>query len=103
MICKRSRKTGAELVTQLRALRLRFAQEEGKEHDTFCEGRAQDRLNEDLRGRAGIAPVRFRSLHADQAHADGRAKGAEAALDAAAESGFCNSAKDAHVCFPVCL
>ena len=31
-------------------------------------------LHENLRGRAGIAPDRFRSLHADETDAEGRAE-----------------------------
>ena len=49
-------------------------QEQGVEHDRFSEGNGQNRLDQNLRGRAGITSHRFRSLHADQAHADGRAQ-----------------------------
>ena len=49
-------------------------QEDREEHDAFREGGAQNGLNQNLRRRAGIASHRFRSLHADETHADGRAE-----------------------------
>ena len=52
-------------------------QENGEEHDTFSERGAQNRLYEDLRGRAGVAPDRFRSLHTDESYTDGRAQAGE--------------------------
>src|SRR5689334_18164740 len=78
-----------------------LAEEQGEEHDAFCEGGAQNGLDQDLRGRAGIAPDRFRSLHTDQTDADGRAEGAKATLDAASD--LCERSDDAHLMFPVCL
>src|SRR5438046_2640700 len=53
---------------------LRFAEEEGEEHDAFREGGAQDRLDQNLRGRSGIAPDGLRSFCANKADADGRAE-----------------------------
>ena len=44
--------------------------EDGEEHNTFCEGSAQDRLNENLRRCARIAADRFRSSHTDQTYTD---------------------------------
>ena len=49
-------------------------QEQGVEHDGFGEGDGQNRLDQDLRRRAGIASHRFRGLHADETHAEGRAE-----------------------------
>ncbi len=42
-------------------------------------------LDQDLRVGAGIAADGFRSLEADEAHADSGAKAAEAALDASCD------------------
>src|SRR5687768_8241919 len=50
-------------------------EEDGEEHDTFCEGSAQNRLNEDLRRCARIAADRFRSSHTDQTYTDRSACG----------------------------
>ena len=87
VMAKRLRTRGARLTGSPapRQVYLRLTEEQGEEHDAFCEGRAQDRLNEDLRRCAGIAPDRFRSLHANQTYANSRSKRAEAALDAIAE------------------
>jgi hypothetical protein len=49
-------------------------EEDREEHDSFREGRAQDRLDENLRRRAGITPNGFRSASPDQSNADGGAK-----------------------------
>jgi hypothetical protein len=49
-------------------------QEDREEHNTFRKGSAQDRLNQDLGGRAGIPPDGFRGFHTDDTHADGGAQ-----------------------------
>ena len=53
---------------------LLFHEEQGVEHDRFCEGDGQNRLDHNLRGRAGITSHRIRSPHADQTHAYRRAQ-----------------------------
>ena len=53
---------------------LSSCEEDREEHDTFREGRAQNRLNQNLRGRARIASDCFGRLHADHTHTDGRAE-----------------------------
>ena len=63
---------GAEPVG-LRALAL-LHEEDGVEHDGFCEGNREDRLHQNLGRRAGIAPHGLGGLHADESHADGRAE-----------------------------
>src|SRR5208282_1005539 len=40
----------------------------GVEHDRFSEGNGQDRLDQDLRGRARIAADPIRGLQADETH-----------------------------------
>ena len=57
-------------------------QEDREEHDTFSEGGAQNGLNQNLRGRAGITPDRFRSLHADESDAESRAQTGETDVNA---------------------
>jgi hypothetical protein len=52
-------------------------EEDRVEDDRFGERDGQDRLHQDLRRGAGIAPDRFGGLHANEPHADGRAQRGE--------------------------
>jgi len=52
-----------------------WQQEDGEEHNSFSEGCAQDRLDQNLRRSTGIASHCFRSTSTDQTHADSGAKG----------------------------
>jgi hypothetical protein len=52
-----------------------FNEKDCEKHDAFSEGRAQDRLDENLRGRAWIASNRFGSSHTNHTHADRSASG----------------------------
>ena len=70
-------------VLRPRAKRLLRRQEDRKEHDAFRKRGAQNGLHEDLRGRAGITPDRFRSLHADETYAECRAQTGETDVNAA--------------------
>jgi hypothetical protein len=61
----------------LRIFRL-LHEEQGVEDDGFSEGDGQNRLDHDLRGRAGIPSHRDRRSLANQPYADGRAQGCQA-------------------------
>jgi len=57
-------------------------QEDREEHDTFREGGAQNRLDENLRRRAGITADGFRSLHTNETYTECRAKGGQTNMNA---------------------
>jgi len=52
------------------------------EHDRFCEGDRENRLDQDRRGRTGITTDRGRRAHTDQTHADRRAEGRQTDVNA---------------------
>src|ERR1700720_4003836 len=78
-------------------LRTLLHEEQSVEHDSFREGNGQDRLDQDFRRRAGIASHRLRSLHADEAHAEGRAKRRQTDVNVSAQ--FCQHWHQQHICY----
>ena len=59
-------------------------EEQSVKHDRFRESDRENRLHQDRGRRARVAADRGRRAHADQAHADRRAKAREANVNAAA-------------------
>jgi hypothetical protein len=59
-------------------------EEQSVEHDRFREGDRKNRLHQNRGGRTGIATDGGGSAHADQSHANRRAEGGEADVNASA-------------------
>ena len=77
---------------------LAFREEDREEHDAFGEGGAQDGLNQDRGGGAGVASDGFGSLGTDQTDADRGSERGETDVDVSGEAvgnGFAVSAASA--------
>lgn len=62
-----------------------LTEEQGVERDGFGQRHADDGLDEDFAGSAGIAADAFNGLGSDETDADGGGETAEGALDAAGD------------------
>src|SRR5690606_29452536 len=67
--------------------RKRLHEEDREEHDAFGEGGAQDRLNENLRGGAGVPAHCLGGLAADDAYCDSGGEGGDADVEVTGDGG----------------